>query len=315
MRKRLASIALALTLSIGMMPTTAWAEDDGISVQNIQGIAEKETMFSANWIVGTENNGDAKKVQRDITDNYFITADKTEWNARNFCYLVKDNVTINGDVTVGDSVSLCLCDNATLTINGSVKINRSRGQLDIMGQSTGDNAGRMIVNNPDGNAFECLDSTSGTADIFMYSGRLTATGKDRALGENVYLYKAENSSSNSTPILCVADGQKVRATASKTNPDEPHWSSNKGQSAFSAKSFTLQWCNHENEEWGSMSKSMTKIIIKSVSGVTGMMVGQQVRKRTIRKQNRRLTARDIAESVYAAMAVVRWKHIRGVQII
>ena len=249
MRKRLASIALALTLSIGMMPTTAWAEDDGISVQNIQGIAEKETMFSANWIVGTENNGDAKKVQRDITDNYFITADKTEWNARNFCYLVKDNVTINGDVTVGDSVSLCLCDNATLTINGSVKINRSRGQLDIMGQSTGDNAGRMIVNNPDGNAFECLDSTSGTADIFMYSGRLTATGKDRALGENVYLYKAENSSSNSTPILCVADGQKVRATASKTNPDEPHWSSNKGQSAFSAKSFTLQWCNHENEEW------------------------------------------------------------------
>lgn len=203
MKKRLASIALALTLCIGMMPTAAWAEDDGISVQNIQGIAEKETMFSADWIVGTTDQGEAKKVQRDITDNYFITADKTEWNARGFFYLVKDNVTINGDVTVGDSVSLCLCDNATLTINGSVKINRSRGQLHIMGQSTGDNAGRMIVNNPDGNAFECLDSTSGTAsgtaDIFMYSGRLTATGKDRALGENVYLYKAW--STNSTPIL------------------------------------------------------------------------------------------------------------------
>ncbi len=249
MKKRLASIALALTLSIGMMPTAAWAEDDGISVQNIQGIAEKETMFSANWIVGTENNGDAKKVQRDITDNYFITANKTEWNARGFFYLVKDNVTINGDVTVGESVSLCLCDNATLTINGSVKINGTKGRLDIMGQSTGDNAGRMIVNNPDGNAFECLDSTSGTADIIMYSGRLEATGEEHALGENVYLYKAENSNSNSTPILCEADGQKVRATASKTNPDEPHWSSNKGQSAFSAQSFTLQWCNHENEEW------------------------------------------------------------------
>lgn len=251
MKKRLASIALTLTLCIGMMPTAAWAEDDGISVQNIQGIAEKETMFSADWIVGTTDQGEAKKVQRDITDNYFITADKTEWNARGFFYLVKDNVTINGDVTVGDSVSLCLCDNATLTINGSVKINRSRGQLHIMGQSTGDNAGRMIVNNPDGNAFECLDSTSGTAsgtaDIFMYSGRLTATGKDRALGENVYLYKAW--STNSTPILCEVDGQKVRATASKTNPDEPHWSSDKGQSAFSAKSFTLKWCDHENEEW------------------------------------------------------------------
>ena len=249
MRKRLASIALALTLSIGMMPTAAWAEDDGISVQNIQGIAERETMFSANWIVGTDSNGGAQTVQRDITDKYFITAAKTEWNDRDFCYLVKDNVTIDGDVTVGDSVSLCLCDNATLTINGSVKINGTKGRLDIMGQSTGDKAGQMIVNNPDGNAFECLDSTSGTADIFMYSGRLTATGKDRALGKNVYLYKAENSSSNSTPILCVADGQKVRATASKTNPDEPHWSSNKGQSAFSAQSFTLQWCNHENEEW------------------------------------------------------------------
>ena len=247
MKKRLASIALALTLSIGMMPTAAWAEDDGISVQNIQGIAEKETKFSANWIVGTDSNGGAQTVQRDITDKYFITADKTEWNARGFCYLVKDDVTIDGDVTVGESVYLCLCDNATLTINGSVKINRSRGQLHIMGQSTGDMAGRMIVNNPDGNAFECLDSTSGTADIIMYSGRLEATGKDRALGENVYLYKAL--STNSTPILCVADGQKVRATASKTNPDEPHWSSNKGQSAFSAQSFTLQWCDHKDEEW------------------------------------------------------------------
>ncbi len=253
MKKRLASIALALTLSIGMMPTAAWAEDDGISVQNIQGIAEKETMISADWIVGTTDQGEAKKVQRDITDNYFITADKTEWNARGFFYLVKDNVTINGDVTVGDSVSLCLYDNATLTINGSVKINRSRGQLHIMGQSTGTVAGQMIVNNPDGNAFECLDSTSGTAsgtaDIIMYSGRLEATGKERALGENVYLYKALTSNSNSTPILCVADGQKVRATASKTNPDEPHWSSNKDYSAFSPKSFTLQWCDHKDEEW------------------------------------------------------------------
>lgn len=259
MKKRLASIALALTLCIGMMPTAAWAEDDGIRVQNIQGIAEKETMISANWIVGTDSNGGAQTVRRDITDKYFITANKTEWNDRSFFYLVKDDVTIDGDVTVGDSVSLCLCDNATLTINGSVKINRSRGQLHIMGQSTGDNAGRMIVNNPDGNAFECLDSTSGTAsgtaDIFMYSGRLTATGKDRALGENVYLYKA--GSTNLTPILCEADGQKVRATASKTNPDEPHWSSNKVQSAFSAKSFTLQWCNHENEEWEYISADDT----------------------------------------------------------
>lgn len=250
MRKRLASIALALTLSIGMMPTAAWAEDDGIRVQNIQGIAEKETMFSADWIVGTDSNGVAQTVQRDITDKYFITADKTEWNDRGFFYLVKDDVTIDGDVTVGESVYLCLCDNATLTINGSVKINGTKGGLYIMGQSTGDKAGRMIVNNPNGNAFECfLDSTSGTADIIMYSGRLTATGKDRALGENVYLYKAVNSNSNSTPILCVADGQKVRATASKANPDEPHWSSNKGQSAFSPKSFTLRWCDHKDEEW------------------------------------------------------------------
>lgn len=258
MRKRLASIALALTLSIGMMPTAAWAEDDGISVQNIQGIAEKETMFSADWIVGTDSNGVAQTVQRDITDKYFITADKTEWNDRGFFYLVKDDVTIDGDVTVGESVYLCLCDNATLTINGSVKINGTKGGLYIMGQSTGDKAGRMIVNNPNGNAFECfLDSTSGTADIFMYSGRLTATGKDRALGENVYLYKAENSSSNSTPILCVADGQKVRATASKTNPDAPYWSSNKGQSAFSPKSFTLQWCNHQDEKWEYISADDT----------------------------------------------------------
>lgn len=255
MKKRLASIALALTLCIGVMPTAAWAEDDGISVQNNATIAAKDETISAYWILGTENNGDVIKRERTTTADYIITPSTTVWNTREGSYFVQDNVTINGDVTVGESVYLCLCDNATLTINGSVKINRSRGQLHIMGQSTGTAAGQMIVDNPDGNAFECLDSTSGTADIFMYSGRLTATGKDRALGENVYLYKA--GSTNLTPILCEADGQKVRATASKTNPDEPHWSSNKVQSAFSAKSFTLQWCNHENEEWEYISADDT----------------------------------------------------------
>ena len=253
MKKRLASIALALTLCIGVMPTAAWAEDDGISVQNNATIAAKDETISAYWILGTENNGDVIKRERTTTADYIITPSTTEWNTREGYYFVQDNVTINGDVMVGESVSLCLCDNATLTINGSVKINSTKGRLDIMGQSTGDKAGRMIVNNQYGNAFECLDSTSGTAsgtaDIIMYSGRLTATGKERALGENVYLYKAWNSNSNSTPILCVADGQKVRATASETNPNAPYWSSNKGQSAFSPQSFTLQWCDHADEEW------------------------------------------------------------------
>lgn len=251
MRKRLASIALALTLSIGMMPTTAWAEDDGISVQNNATIAAKDETITVDRIMDTDNNGDAKSSKLSITgsnlDNLYIKDNKTEWNMGG-TYLVTGNATINGDVTVENGASIYLYDGATLTINGSVKIGGYRN-LSIIGQSTGNDAGRMIVNNPKGNAFECLKGTSVTASITMYSGRLEATGKDRALGENVYLYKAENSSSNSTPILCVADGQKVRATASKTNPDELHWSSNKGQSAFSPKSFTLQWCNHENEEW------------------------------------------------------------------
>ena len=317
MKKRLASIALALTLCIGMMPTAAWAEDDGIRVQNNATIAAKDETISAYWILGTENNGDVIKRERTITADYIITANKTEWNDRGFFYLVKNNVTINGDVTVGDSVSLCLCDNATLTINGSVKINRSRGQLHIMGQSTGTVAGQMIVNNPDGNAFECLDSTSGTAsgtaDIFMYSGRLTATGKERALGENVYLYKAGNSNSNSTPILCEVDGQKVRATASKTNPDEPHWSSDKGQSAFSAKSFTLQWCDHENEEWEYVQvddKNHYKVrewCNWRDGGANGVEPHNKETKPTA-------DGKDIAESANAAMAAIRCKNIRGIKI-
>ena len=134
----------------------------------------------------------------------------------------------------------------TLTVNGSVKISGNRG-LGIVGQSTGDSAGRMVVNNPDGNAFERLSGTSDTAAINIYSGRLTAIGKDRALGENVYLYK--RGSTNLPPIICEADGRQVRATASKTNPDEAYWSRNEGRSAFSAKSFTLQWCDHTDEEW------------------------------------------------------------------
>ena len=247
MKKRLASIALALTLCIGMMPTAAWAEDDGIGVQNNATIAAKDETISAYWILGTENNGEVIKRERTATADYIITADKTVWN-KNVHYFVEGNVTINGDVMVEENVYLCLYDGATLTINGSVKISGARG-LTIYGQSTGEAAGRMIVNNPDGNAFELASGSYGTASICMYSGSLEATGKERALGENVYLYKAGNSNSNSTPILCVADGQKVRATASKTNPDEPHWSSNKGYSAFSPKSFTLQWCDHADEEW------------------------------------------------------------------
>lgn len=201
-------------------------------------------------IMGTDNDGKAISDTLTITgsnlDGYYITADKTTWNINNGSYLVKGNVTINGDVTVDGSVFIYLYDGATLTIKGSVKISGNRG-LNIIGQSTGDNAGQMVVNNPDGNAFERLSGTYDTAAIIMYSGRLMATGKDRALGENVYLYKAL--SGNSTPIVCEADGRQVRATASKTNPDEAYWSSNNGGSAFSAKSFTLQWCNHTNEEW------------------------------------------------------------------
>lgn len=214
-------------------------------------IAEKDETISVNRIMDTDDNGNAIIGKFSITgsnlDNLYIKENKTAWNGGG-TYLVKDNVTINGDVTVKDGGFIYLYNDATLTINGSVKIGGYR-TLSIVGLSTGDYAGRMIVNNQNGNAFERLDGTSGTASITMYSGRLEATGKERALGENVYLYKAENSNSNSTPVLCVADGQKVRATASKTNPDEPHWSSNKDYSAFSPKSFTLQWCDHKDEEW------------------------------------------------------------------
>ena len=248
MKKRLASIALALTLSIGMMPTAAWAEDDGISVQNNAMVAAEENEISKDWITFTDSNGVAQRVTRSTKADRIITADnpKNVWD-KNAYYFVEGNVTIKGDVMVEESVYLCLCDNATLTINGSVKINSAKGGLRIMGQSTGDHAGQMIVNNPDGNAFERLSGSYGTALITMYSGILEATGKEQALGENVYLRKT--GTTNSTPILCVADGQKVRATASKTNPDKPHWSSNNGQTTFSAKSFTLQWCDHKDEGW------------------------------------------------------------------
>lgn len=245
MKKRLASIALALTLCIGVMPTAAWAEDDGISVQNNATIAAKEDLIYEYWIVGTDSNGvEPQKVQRGTRDDYIITADKTKtvWD-KNAYYFVKGDVTIEGDVTVEENVSLFLYDHATLTINGSVKISGASA-LAIYGQSTGADAGQMIVNNSNGHAFERSSGFYGTASICMYSGRLEATGEEHALGENVYLYKAW--STNSTPILCVADRQKVRTTASKANPDEPYWIQNDD---FSPKSFTLQWCDHENEEW------------------------------------------------------------------
>lgn len=83
MRKRLASIALALTLSIGMMPTAAWAEDDGISVQNNAMVAAKDETISVNRIMGTDDNGNAITGNFSITgsnlDNLYIKENKTAW--------------------------------------------------------------------------------------------------------------------------------------------------------------------------------------------------------------------------------------------
>lgn len=86
MKKRLASIALALTLSIGMMPTAVWAYDDGISVQNNDGIAVQASI-DVSRIMGTDNDGKAISDTLTITgsnlDGYYITADKTTWNINN----------------------------------------------------------------------------------------------------------------------------------------------------------------------------------------------------------------------------------------
>ncbi|MFQ8776485.1 MAG: hypothetical protein ACLR78_02055 [Roseburia sp.] len=105
MKKRLASIALALTLLYRNDADGSVGEDDGISVQNIQGIAEKETMFSADWIVGTNNDGSVKKEPRQTSDDCIITADKTVWD-KNANYFVKGDVTIDNYVRVEGNVSL-----------------------------------------------------------------------------------------------------------------------------------------------------------------------------------------------------------------
>ena len=77
MKKRLASIALALTLSIGI---------------------------NVSRIIDTDNNGSAITSNLSIAgsnlDSYYITEDKTVWDMQYGTYLVQKDVTIDGDVTV-----------------------------------------------------------------------------------------------------------------------------------------------------------------------------------------------------------------------
>ena len=279
MKKRLGSIVLALALCIGMMPTMAWADVDGMvstsddiengngtgsggvvtpagvtvtydgDAQDDQGIAvQADGVNYIDGIIRYDKNGDPVWSEVSIPDNC-ATLDSNSHELTEECYVVSPNasVTINGDVTLGganDIHKIILGNNASLTISGSVTIPGGH-KLCIYGQKNND--GQMTVDNPNGCAFKS-DSSSVSAYVCMYGGVLKATGTEHALDDGVYLLSGGGSDYQMS-IKCTDNvtGKVVKATVSDS------WCSNTpsgdpSDQTFSAKSFTLERCDDQGEE-------------------------------------------------------------------
>lgn len=125
--------------------------------------AEKVTLaagkFYTSTLTMTEVNNkylvydsSGKATATDIpSDATAITSTTTTWAKGT--YVVSEDVTIAGDVTLSGDVNLILMDGVTLTVNGAIlgggpsEANYEDYSLSIFAQSTGDDAGKLIVNN------------------------------------------------------------------------------------------------------------------------------------------------------------------------
>lgn len=257
MKKRVWSLVLVLALCLSMMPTATWADVEhtgGASVaydgdaQDDQGIAVQ--LAGIEYINGIKNYYEYGEPNwsTEIIDDYTLLESGSGDTALTAGYHVVSpgkKVTIDGDVTLeaaGDTY-IILCQGASLTIKGSVTIPGGHG-LHIYGTSSGSTV-PMTVTNPDGCAFKSADF-SNPAYVYMNGCVLTATGKERALENGVYL-KSGDGSDYQMSIKCTNNdtGEKVKASGTEGE----YWCSNEGDHDFSAGSFTLESCDHPGDAW------------------------------------------------------------------
>lgn len=135
MKKRILSTFLALAMCLSLLPTVAFADDEG-GTQETTGV---------NYLYYDESTGEMETGT--ITDGYNTVTSSTGDTSWSGWYVVKDEgVKIEGTVTLTGETHLILCDGADLTVTGEITDGGYDGRsLTIYGQSAG--SGKLAVTN------------------------------------------------------------------------------------------------------------------------------------------------------------------------
>lgn len=175
MMKKLVSIVLALVMALGLLSTTAWADDN---------------LTYLDWD-GTKGKLVAKTLGDTTTTVDNVTGNAT-WSAG--WYVVEGSKTITGTVTVEGNVHLLLKNGCDLTINGGIKSNS--GNLTIYAQPEDTTpTGKLTVNGSEGGDEDKVFSDGIYVDtssaLTINGGMITATGANlsaQGSGQSAYSY-------------------------------------------------------------------------------------------------------------------------------
>ncbi|MCR5413815.1 MAG: hypothetical protein K6F50_03690 [Kiritimatiellae bacterium] len=119
---------------------------------------------------------------------YAIVDTGTDAFEDGYCYKVASDVAPTNRIIVSGSATLLLCDNTTLTVNRGIGVSDGNA-LEIVAESYGENAGRLIAELPEGNRmYECAaigatySESAFAGTITIRGGRITAKGGKSASG-------------------------------------------------------------------------------------------------------------------------------------
>lgn len=211
-RNRALATLLSLALVAGLFSVTAFASEDGTTVD--PGISQSE--ISAFSSVGNVQYLDENGKIQYADSATLVESDTTNWTAG--WYVVKDNVTIDNRITVTGDVYLILENRCNLQAPKGIEVNSEGASLTIYAQSLhADTMGALTatgVANGDSGIGGDIDSFQGA--ITINGGKVNATGENGSAGiGGISQIGDENSSSTGTVTI---NGGIVTATGGQYAP-------------------------------------------------------------------------------------------------
>lgn len=164
----------------GSIVYTATATIDGTPCQDIRSVTIPRLGTAYLALDGTVQYATANRIEGASTEDFVqspvLDGSSQEW------YAICESIELNERISCNGNINLILCDGVTLTAHKGITV-PSGSSLTIWTQSDGDNAGSLIVDNPDvtnpgiGNI-----QTSGFGDITINGGILDIKGYIAAIG-------------------------------------------------------------------------------------------------------------------------------------